>query len=160
MHEQRVEPQPSVRKGLLRGLSSDAAKTEQFSEEMKCVFIQNLVSPSKRDRSAVVVDFMSASVRSLSRVPGAPDLLEPERFVIAALLKQLGFVNAALAYASKIFGDKLEASRPPFRRIAACCERLFISCAAICFERGRNRATTQAERLRVDKTISCVRRGN
>lgn len=94
-------------RGISRGLSFDASKGQQFSEELKKGFLNEMISSEDKPNKLAnkLVEFMYHAVKdkTLIRINEKTHIiLEVEKFAAAALLKQLGFVNVALSYAMRI----------------------------------------------------------
>ncbi|OHT14760.1 hypothetical protein TRFO_03035 [Tritrichomonas foetus] len=86
----------------IRGISFDATNCgNQYSDEMKKCFMDDIVSnnPLPNGIAESLFQFMYKSVRNVHRIKPNPSILKAEKYAIAALLKQLGFLNLAISFA-------------------------------------------------------------
>lgn len=115
--DQKTSNKRNLTRGLSRGLSFDASNAGlQYSDELKKGFLNDLISPTPMENgwAGKLLQFMYKAVKNQHRIKPPPEILEAEKYAIAAFLKQLGFINVAISFAMSLgTSDPKDVTVPP-----------------------------------------------
>ncbi|OHT16012.1 hypothetical protein TRFO_13492 [Tritrichomonas foetus] len=107
----------NLSRGISRGISFDATNAGfQFPDDMKKGFLNDLISPTPMENGWAVklLQFMYKAVKNTHHIKPTQEILNVEKYAIAALMKQLGFLNVAISFAMSLgSGDPKSQSVPP-----------------------------------------------
>lgn len=91
-------------RGLSNGISFDATNgTMKYPDEFKKEFINDLISDKSQEKETIgsrLLKFMYKAVKAPHLIRPNPSILLAEKYMIAALMKQLGFINSAISFAT------------------------------------------------------------
>ena len=106
----------SLSRGISRGISFDATNVGyQYPDEMKKGFLNDLISPTPMENgwASKLLQFMYKAVKNTHRIKPTKEILDIEKYAIAALMKQLGFLNVAISFAMSLGTNDVNAQSVP-----------------------------------------------